>query len=101
MSLLFRDDIGANLVVATHNTTIPLTATLSLILEKPSGTTVELSVTPTMVNYTTGVITYPTLDGDLDEAGEYRIQVHGVFVDGTDETSNIDSFTVNEKLTVT
>lgn len=98
MSLLFINDVGVHLVISTSNTAIPETATLFILIEKPSGVTVKKSVTPGMVNYTTGVITYGTVDGDLSESGEYKVQVHAELLDGTDEMSNIDVFTVNDKL---
>jgi hypothetical protein len=97
MSILYKDDVGAHLVISTSNTAIPGTAVLTLLLEKPSGTTVVLTVTPEMIDYTTGVITYDTVNGDLNEVGEYKIQIHGVFLDA-DEMSDIDTFTVYEKL---
>jgi len=100
MSRLYVGDIGALIVINTLNTTIPLDAVLHLILEKPSGLTVEIDITAPMVNYTTGVITYPTIAGVLSEAGEYKAQIHDVAT-GTDIVSDIDTFTVYSKLTVT
>jgi hypothetical protein len=97
MSLLYRDDVGANIVVSTSNTAIPVTAVLSLFVEKPGGSTVEWAITGAMTNYTTGVLTYATLAGDLDETGEYKVQVHGVFSDA-DLYSDIDTFSVQERL---
>jgi len=99
MSLLYQDDVGVNLIIATSNTAIPGTAVLTLNLEKPGGDAVELAITPTMVDYATGVITYTTVAGDFDEVGEYKIQVHGVFTDA-DEVSDMDTFNVFEKIEV-
>jgi hypothetical protein len=99
MSLLYKDDVGVNLIIATSNTAIPGSAVLTINLEKPGGDAVELAVTPAMVNYTTGVITYTTLAGDLDEVGEYKVQVHGTFTDA-DEVSDMDTFNVLEKIEV-
>jgi hypothetical protein len=99
MSRIYQDDVGVNLLVDTFNTAIPLTATLSLFVEKPGGDTVEWAVTAPMINYTTGVITYTTVIGDLNEIGEYKIQVHGVFTDA-DEYSNIDTFSVHERIEI-
>lgn len=98
MSILYQGDVGAHLLIETKNTSLPVSAVLTLIMEKPNGTVVVLPVTSGMVDYLTGVITYDTAEGDLDEIGEYRMQVHGVFVDA-DEVSDIDTFTVYEKLT--
>jgi hypothetical protein len=97
MSRLFLDDVGAQIVVATGNTTIPLTAVLSLIVEKPGLSVVTWSLTDPMIDRTTGIITYTTESGDLDEVGEYRVQVHGVFTDA-DLYSDIDTFNVMERI---
>jgi hypothetical protein len=96
MPLAYKGDIGARLTISTSNTAIPSGTTLTVIIKKPSGTL--LTKTPS-VNLTTGVLTYDTVSGDLDETGEYKVQVHGVFVDGDDLYSDRDSFTVYEKLT--
>ena len=94
MSLLYKDDVGVNIVISTSNTTIPLSADLSIDVEKPGHDIVTWAVTPLMVNYTTGVITYTTVAGDLNEVGLYKVQVHGVFTDA-DEMSERDRFTVH------
>lgn len=101
MSLLYKGDIGARLIISTDNTNIAESATLHLFLQKPSGTTVEIDITAPMVNYTTGVITYYTVSGDLNESGEYKAQLKGNFVDGSDLVSDQDSFTVYERLALT
>lgn len=96
MALVYKGDIGTRLTIATSNTIMALTTVLTVLIRKPSGTL--LTKTPT-VNYTTGVLTYDTISGDLDETGEYKVQVRGVFDDGDDLRSNMDSFYVYEKLT--
>ena len=68
---------------------------LTILIKKPSGTL--LTKTPT-VDFATGIITYDTISGDLDEIGEYKVQVRGIFTDGDDLWSDRDSFTVYEKL---
>jgi hypothetical protein len=98
MSRLYQDDIGAHIVVETSNTAIPASAVLQLHVTKPTGVFATWALTAPMINLTTGVITYHTIAGDLSEVGEYKVQVHGVFLDGTNETSDIDSFTVYQKL---
>lgn len=101
MSLLYKGDIGARLIISTNNTNIAPSATLTMLLQKPSGTTVEISITAPMVNYTTGVITYPTVAGDLSEVGEYKAQIKGLFVDSSDLVSDQDTFNVYDRLAVT
>ena len=104
MSLIYKDDVNTNLVIATSNLSLPELDTgvnvLKLNIEKPSGLTVEVSLTPSMVDRATGIITYPTVLGDLSEVGEYRVQVHGTFSDGTNSVSDIDSFQVFAKIEV-
>jgi len=95
MSLLYKDDVGVNIVISTSNTTIPASAVITIDVEKPGHDVVTWAVTPSMLNYTTGVITYTTVAGDLDEVGLYKVQVHGVFTDA-DEMSEKDRFTVHE-----
>ena len=97
MSRLYQDDVGARLLVHTNNLTIPVTAVLTLVVTKPSGTEVVWAIAPGDIEYATGILTYTTVAGDFDETGEYRVQVHGVFTDA-DESSNIDRFTIHEKL---
>ena len=96
MSLVYVGDVGVRLTVATQNTLLPNDTILTLLIKKPSGELI--SATPS-VNWTTGVLIYDTVAGDLDEIGEYKVQVHGVFSDGDDLRSDKDSFTVYEKIT--
>lgn len=95
MTLVYNDDIGAHLVIATGNTAMPTTTTFTIIIKKPDG---ELVTATPAVNFTTGVLTYDTVSGDVDQVGEYQVQIHGIFTDGDDLTSNIDTFPVYRKL---
>lgn len=95
MALVYRDDIGVALTVSTSNLIMPTDTVLTILIKKPGGSLI--SATPS-VNWTTGVLTYDTVEGDLDEVGEYKVQVHGVFVDGDDLYSDRDSFMVYDKL---
>jgi hypothetical protein len=97
-SLIYNGDIGARTVISTLNTTIPVTTTITLILKKPDDTIVTLIPAPGGIDYATGVITYASVSGDFTLPGQYRIQVHAVFADGDDLTSNIGTFTVYEKI---
>ena len=99
MSLLYRDDVGASIVIATNNTTIPASTVLTVVVEKPGASVVTWTLDPvTDIDFTTGIITHTTVSGDLDESGEYKVQVHGIFADGDDTRSDIDTFTVHERL---
>lgn len=96
MSQVYCDDIGARLTINTQNTALPNDTILTLLMKKPSG---ELINATPSVTWSTGVLTYNTVAGDLDEVGEYKVQVRGVFSDGDDLRSDRDSFTVYEKIT--
>jgi len=98
MSLLYRDDVGAAIIVATNNTTIPATTVLTLVIEKPTATVTVWELLPEEIDWATGILTHTTVAGDLNESGEYKVQVHGVFIDGDDTRSDIDTFTVHERL---
>lgn len=91
-SPVFQHDVGVRIRVYTNNTTLPTTGTLSLIIRKPYGA-VPLEVYP-VVDYTTGVLTYESVAGDLDQHGKYKVQVHGVFDDGDDQRSDVATFIV-------
>ena len=96
MGLVYKSDVGARLTVATHNAALTPTTTLTILIKKPGGTL--LTKTPGIIDYTIGVLSYDTLASDIDEVGEYRVQVRGVFDDGDDLRSDRDSFMVYEKL---
>lgn len=96
MSLLYKNDVGVRLLISTNNPAIPGTAVLYVKLTKPSGVVTTREVDPADIDYVTGIITYTTVSGDLSEVGEYKVQVRGVFADGDDYKSDIDTFEVDE-----
>ena len=96
MALPYVGDIGARLTVSTLNLAYTGTTVLTILIRKPSG--ILMTKVPTTVNTTTGELSYDTITGDLDEVGDYKVQVHGVFDDGDDLRSDRDSFRVYEKL---
>jgi hypothetical protein len=97
-SLIYRNDIGARIYIKTLNTTMPIDTVLTVYIKKPSGTILTIIPSGGMIDFTTGEIEYPTVSGDVDEDGEYRVQVNAVFDDGDILDSNIASFTVYEKI---
>jgi hypothetical protein len=102
MSRIYTNTIGARITINTLNVAIPTTSILALHITKPSGETMHKYVLPAWINYTTGVITYVTIAGDVDEVGEYRVQIHETnSTDDTDLPSNIDTFTVYDRLALT
>jgi len=96
MALVYVGDIGARLVVSTLNLSFNPSTILAILIRKPSG--VLMTKTPGVINLTTGELTYDTIAGDVDEVGDYKVQVHGIFDDGDDLRSDRDSFRVYEKL---
>jgi hypothetical protein len=95
MSLVYKDDVGARIIVNSANLTLPATATLSLLVKKPSG----LTATWTMVfDFVAGTGVHTTVAGDVDESGEYQVQIHAVFLTGEILDSNIDSFYVYDRV---
>jgi len=70
-----------------------------MIMEKPSGLTVEINVT-SYTNFATGIITYETTGLEISEIGEYKVELHVTYT-GVDITSNQDTFQVYKKLIVT
>jgi hypothetical protein len=95
MSLIYKDDVGAEVIVDAIDTDIPATAVMSAYVLKPSGATAVWTLS---YDYSAGTGTHTTVAGDLNEVGEYKIQLHGVFLDGDILNSNIDTFYVYEKV---
>jgi len=93
MSLIYQSDIGAKIVAKTHNLTLS-TGTFVMVVEKPSGTVVNWTVVP---DYAIGHFTHTTFSGDLNEEGEYKVQIKATI--GTDvQVSDVSSFYVYSKL---
>ena len=78
----------------TIYTTFDLTgySAVSMKIRKPGGTL--LTKTPTVSALTTGVLTYETISGDLDEVGDYTVEVLLTYPDGDYIKSELDNFTV-------
>ena len=93
MSLIYQSDISAKIVAKTHNLTLS-TGTFVMVVEKPSGTIVNWTVVP---DYAIGHFTHTTVSGDLNEEGEYKVQIKATI--GTDvQVSDVSSFYVYSKL---
>ena len=72
MSLIYSGDIGAVIRVNAHNTSIDPSTALSLIVRKPDGTLVTWVPT---VNFTSGILTYTSIAGDLVAGARDEIAV--------------------------
>jgi hypothetical protein len=93
-------DIGTVFQVTFYDdsTTVDLSSktTLQFVFEKPSGATMTKNAT--FVNDgRDGLASYTTVDGDLDEAGKWRLQGYVVLTGGSWKTSVV-TFRVHENL---
>lgn len=95
MSLIYQGDEGVKIVAQTNNLTFPTPTTFTLLVKKPTGATAEWSLT---ADYTTGEMVHTTVHGDLNEIGEYEVQVKAVFDTGDEQVSNRNSFSVFERI---
>ena len=96
MTLIYKGDIKARLTISTNNLLLPVDTVMKLLIKKPSGTV--LTKTPSL-NLTTGVATYDTILGDVDEIGKYSIQLNMVSAStGENLMSQIDTLKVYEKI---
>jgi hypothetical protein len=91
-----KNEVGVSLTFQTvANGGSP--ATWVCKVKKPSGATTTFSVSDLDVNFTTGVITYATKAGDINEAGEFRVQVTKT-VSGVVQTFDVEKFVVGDTL---
>lgn len=96
---MHKGDVGSRLIVATNNTALPGTDTLAFKITKPSGATDLWSITGAMLNTTTGVITFTTTAiTELNEIGEYRIEIRRTTVAGAVSHSDVGNFKVEDVL---
>lgn len=87
-------DKDANCVLTALD--VSTATTREFIFKKPSGD--KLTVTATFTtDGTDGQIEYATVDGDLDEVGEWKIQVY-IVLPGGSWRSEIGSFKVSKNL---
>ena len=78
----------------TIYTTFDLTgySTVTLKIRKPSGTI--LTKTPSVFDLDDGILTYESITGDLDEVGDYTVEVFVTYPDGDSIKGELDNFTV-------
>ena len=93
------DDIGTRFLVTVKDdgsgVDLSTASTLQLSFRKPSDTVVNRSAS-TLVDgsVASGVMYYDSVDGDLDEAGKYKLQGKVVLASGTFYT-DIHTFKVH------
>ena len=96
-----QNDIGTQLQVQIsdcNDAIIDISAadTKQIILKKPSGSTLTKNAS-FMTDGTNGMLSYVTIDGDLDEIGTWKIQAV-VGIGGNIWRSNFKSFKVHRNL---
>lgn len=91
-------DFGETLTIRVRGIDLTLTDTQSIVVKKPDGS--RVAWVPTTV--TAGAITYVFAEGDLDQPGNYCVDLiltWGILVDPTGrDTSSIVTFTVDPGL---
>ncbi|MBO8173493.1 MAG: hypothetical protein H0Z33_16620 [Bacillaceae bacterium] len=81
---------GVKLVVQT-NEDLTNAVTTSIIVRKPDGTIVEWGGVPNDTK-----IEYVIQEGDLDQAGVYRVQAKAIMVDGSVWFGETDTLVIYE-----
>ena len=93
MSLIYQSDIGAKIIAKTNNTTLS-SGTFVMTVQKPSGAVVSWTAVP---DFAIGQFTHTTVSGDLNEEGEYKVQIKATI--GTDiQVSDMSTFCVYKKI---
>jgi hypothetical protein len=94
------NDIGTEfrITLTEEGTAVDISAATSLqiLIRKPSDTLLELEA-DLYTDGTDGVITYTSVDGDLDEVGTHKIQGK-IEIDGGVFYSSIGSFKVHHNV---
>ena len=96
------DDIGTKFIVTIKDGTsvvnISAATTKEILFKKPSG--IKLTKAAAFeTDGTDGVISYTTIDTELDETGTYKIQAHVVLSVGNEFHSDISTFKVHRNVT--
>jgi hypothetical protein len=92
---VYKDDVGVQIRV---NTGIDLTSatTVSLFISKPNGQ--NTTWTPTKEQpYTSGILVYTTMQGDLNAAGTYKLQAYVKFSESQILYGETGSFQVYDR----
>jgi hypothetical protein len=94
-------DVGALIVFETGNITLPGTDTLTILIKKGSGATIEWLLVPAdgdALNTLSGDINYYTKSGNLDEDGQYEAEIKRVTAVGKTTKSDVGTFEVKAVL---
>tara|TARA_R110000744_G_scaffold104065_5_gene199328 strand:- start:338 stop:649 length:312 start_codon:yes stop_codon:yes gene_type:complete len=76
---------------------ISSSTTKQLIFKKPSGEKLEKAASY-FTNGSDGIITYSTLDGDLDEEGMWKLQGKIILSGGNTFNTDLKSFKIHRNL---
>ena len=99
--ILRKDAIGVQITVTLKEDGVVINSTSlttkEFIIVKPSGTSVTKAAS-FVTDGSDGKIRYTTLSGDLNEAGQYRLQANLVYAAGYSGRSEIGTFYCEENL---
>ena len=95
---IHKNDIGTVFKVTIKDGSsavdISTSTTKQLIFKKPSGQKLEANAS----YYSDGIITYTTVDGDLNEEGMWKIQGKIILSGGNTFNTDLTSFKVHRNL---
>lgn len=96
MGKIYTFDIGTRLRT-TLSVDLAGYSTIEYSIEKPDGSTLTVSVTD-VEDETNGIVYYDTVETDLDQDGQYSIQVQIVMISGSQYESETKYFRVYDPL---
>jgi len=94
MGKVYRGDIGLKIGIET-NTDLTDAILAKIKVKKPSG--IETEWNADFEDKAAGKIYYIVQEGDLDEAGLYKLQAYCEFTDGSKLYGDTVSFVVHDK----
>jgi hypothetical protein len=98
---IHRGDIGTVFKVTIKDSSVVVdissSTTKQLIFKKPSGEKLEKNASY-FTNGSDGIITYTTVDGDLDEEGMWKLQGKIVLSGGNTFNTDLTSFKIHRNL---
>jgi hypothetical protein len=99
MSNIYKGDVGVPITILTGNTSLPQADTYALKVVKPSGATAEWALEAEDIDFLTGIIIRYSQDGELEESGDYQVQIkHTEAGTGNITHSDVDNLKVLKTL---
>lgn len=78
---VYKDSVGVDVTINTRND-LTNAASCDIHVQKPDGTTTTWTPDDITISVTNSIVYYTTVEGDLDQAGDYILQLHVTMVDG-------------------